>query len=303
MKKVLVLGATGYIGKEVCQTFVYNNFEVYGLIRSPSLRSQLPPKVKYIDGDFATIDNWSHHLREMDTIINAAFPSHGGDWFKAVTIEHDFLEKLFENVTNQTQVILMNGTAFLGDSGAGSLSETAAVQQDHPAGIRAKNTSPKHWKKLHSNVVELRFASFIYGKNGSVFLPILISEARKTGESIYVEDGKIYTSTLHVSLTGSACLAAVQYGVAGETYHFANDETPSIKTIAHAVSHCCGPKCKAISVTAEEAQDRLDPFTLLFMQQNNAINSTKARKELNWRASCDTSLLWDVAHGSYAHHG
>lgn len=300
MKKVLVIGATGYIGKEICNTFAKSGYEVFGLVRNYTNTSELPFGVQKIIGDFSTIKEWSHHLPEMNTVVNAAFPSHGGDWFKAVAIEHNFLEQLFKKLNGKTKVLLMNGTAFLGDSGKGSLSETTPIQQQHPASIRAKNTAPKYWETLHKNVIELRFASFIYGKNGSVFLPLLIKAAQKTGESIYIDSGRIFTSTLDVVLTGSACLAADQFGIAGETYHFANDETPSFKNIARAVSHCCGSKCKVISVTAEEAKDRLDPFTALFMQQNNRLNSTKARKELNWQASSETSLLWDVAHGSYA---
>jgi hypothetical protein len=54
------------------------------------------------------------------------------------------------------------------------------------------------------------------------------------------------------------------------------------------------------SVTAEEAADLLDPFTAMFLALDNGLSSRKARCELGWSPAGWPTLLWDVAHGSYA---
>ena len=297
---ILITGATGYVGQAACCAFLARGYRVIGLVRRAEQAAQLPSGVRPLVGDLGNPAAWMQQVTQVAVLVNAAFPSHGAGWAASVAAERRYLETLFPLLEGRVQkIVLLNGSAFLGDSGSGRLAETAPIQMDHPAAIRATNTAPATWASYPIPTIEARLASFIYGAGGSVFLPILLDHARRTGQSLYVGEGQIQTSTLQVEVAGTACWAAAQ-GTGGQTYHFAQDEEPTTRQIAEAIAQAVGPHCKAVSVDADTAAAALDPFTALFLTQNNRLDSRLARTELGWSGGYPSSLLWDVAHGSYA---
>ena len=44
----------------------------------------------------------------------------------------------------------------------------------------------------------MRLPPYVYGRGGSFFVPLLMQMAAKAGESIYVDDGHLRTSDVHV---------------------------------------------------------------------------------------------------------
>ena len=299
---IFLLGATGYIGQRIATQLVSSGYQVSALVRDPSKNKILLSEINIVPGDFQQPDHWIHHVDDKFGVINAAFPSHGSSWSDAVAQEQQIIELIANRLAGQdTKLILSNGTAFLGDSGERRLDEESNIKTNHPASVRAsliKHALQASGGKL--SVIELRLASFVYGYSGSVFLPILLESAMETKKSIYVSDGNCYTSTVHVDAVARAYEQALHYGAAGEVYHIASDEEPSVKDIAQAVAVAVGNGCKSFSVEAEEALQYVDPFTAMFLSQNNLLDSRKARRELNWSGHAPTSLLWDVAYGSYA---
>ncbi|MEM8531537.1 MAG: NAD-dependent epimerase/dehydratase family protein [Chloroflexota bacterium] len=297
--KVLLLGATGYVGRNVAAELINAGYQTTALVRDPSRAARLPAGIGIATGDLAQPDTFASSIHAHDVVINAAFPSHDGSWFDAVEVEHSFHKALVEQMADTGKtLILSNGTAFLGDSGSGQLDEAVPVQEEHPAAVRAfsvKAGLDGHHRGIRT--IELRLASFVYGQGGSVFLPQLIDAARSSGRSIYVGDGQYWTSTVHVATAARAFVAAIEHGRSGEVYHIAGDEEPAIRSIAEAVA--IGVGCEVASVTPEEAARSLNPFTAMFLQLNNRLDSSKARRELHWSGAIETSLLWDVAHGSY----
>ncbi|MEM9696738.1 MAG: NAD-dependent epimerase/dehydratase family protein, partial [Myxococcota bacterium] len=295
-RTAFVTGATGYIGRSAVAAFLERGWGVTALSRRTD--HELPPSVRPWIADFTEVERWAPLARRADVIVNLAFPAHGDGWASAVALERDVLDALADHLRDYPgRLILTNGTAFLGDSGDGRLGPEARVDKAHPAAIRAATTSPSRWSDL--DVVELRFASFVYGRNGSVFLPALLDHARSTGESIQVDAGSAVASTVDVDAAGRACVAAAeQEGPCRATHHIAGDEEPTTGQIARAVAIATGSQ--VVSVSVEEAARRLDPFTAMFLAQNNRLDIRTARAELGWSGATSTPLLWDVAFGSYA---
>ncbi len=300
--RILILGATGYVGRRVAAAMVAAGHAVEGVVRTRDRAADLPAGVAGVLGDIGRPDTVLAAARAADVVVNVAFPGHGADWPAAVATEQAFHEALIAGLADSGKTIIVsNGTVFLGDSGIGRLPETADVLPDHPASIRAMSTQAA----LQGNdrglrVVELRLASFVYGHGGSVFLPRLIAAARRTGRSIYVGDGTCRTSAVHVDAAARAYVDVLEQGQARGVFHIAADEEPAIRDIAEAVSLCVGNGCRVESVTKEEAAATLDPFTAQFLTTNNRLDSAKARHVLGWSGGHVHSLLWDVAHGSYS---
>lgn len=297
---LFILGATGYIGQVLVKQLLAAGYQVDALVRNPNKTNALSPEVNIIPGDLLEPATWLHHLDNKEAVINTAFPSHGDSWAAGVHLEQSTLNQIVTRLRNQhTKLIISNGSAFLGDSGDRRLKESDPIQDAHPASIRGRSLEAIRQQSTSSlSIIELRLASFIYGQGGSVFLPALIQAAKKHRRSMYIDQGAFYTSTLHVAAAARAYLQALQYGQAGEVYHIAGDEEPSIQQIAKAVALATGTEF--VSVAQEESLQYLDPFTAMFLQQNNRLDNQKARRELHWSGHTEASLFYDVAFGSYA---
>ena len=85
MKKVLVTGASGFVGSHLCETLSKQGYEVYGLIRNPKSQDY---SFTVIKGDLSlkSIQSWINELPEdLDTAIHTA------------GVVHSFSKEVFEN--------------------------------------------------------------------------------------------------------------------------------------------------------------------------------------------------------------
>lgn len=299
--KILVTGATGYVGSRVVRQLAERGHAVTGSVRNTERLSALPKGVDGVVLDFQDSAAWGQAAERHDVIIHTAFAAHDADFAQAVAAEHAVVNAFIQALANtDRKLILSNGTAFLGDSGAGAHSEQAAVIADHPAAARAASTAQAREPGSEGvRSVELRFASFVYGDGGSVFLPRLIEVARRTGRSVFVGDGEARTSTVHVEDAARAYVLAAERPDASGVYHVAAEASPSVRQIAEAVAKAVGG-VPVVSVDYEEAASLLDPFTASFLMLNNRLNSSRIRRELGWVEGGQKALLEDVANGTYS---
>jgi nucleoside-diphosphate-sugar epimerase len=76
MKKILVTGASGFVGKSLCETLSKSGRSVFGAVRS-SNSILINNNVKYIStGDISLKKNWKDLLNDVDCIIHCAGIAH-----------------------------------------------------------------------------------------------------------------------------------------------------------------------------------------------------------------------------------
>jgi nucleoside-diphosphate-sugar epimerase len=76
MKKILVTGASGFIGNAVCQTLSRSGRSVIGVVRSLNFFSE-NTKIEYVQvGDISLKKNWKDILKGVECIIHCAGRAH-----------------------------------------------------------------------------------------------------------------------------------------------------------------------------------------------------------------------------------
>ena len=77
MSKVLVTGATGFVGRLLCNRLIKKGYKVIGTIRSPEKLTLLPKEIEFsMVDEIGLYTNWAKTLNEVDTIIHLAARVH-----------------------------------------------------------------------------------------------------------------------------------------------------------------------------------------------------------------------------------
>jgi nucleoside-diphosphate-sugar epimerase len=292
--KIVVTGATGYVGSRVARRLIERGDQVTGVIRAPERATALPQGVAPLVADLSDAERIMQAAEGVDAVLHTGFASHGADWFAAVELERALIERLSAALAGSpTRLVVANGTAFYGD--APGLATEAQPIPASPFDIRAKATAAATTTPS-LNGVELRLASFVHGHGGSIFVPALVKVARETGRSIYVGDGDNRLSAVHVDGAARAFVAAADRG--SGVYHIASRERLTMRELAEGIA--VGTRAVATSVSTEEAAALTDPFTASFLTLNNGLSAGRAARELGWSDDGDPTLLWEVREGSYA---
>ena len=69
--KVFVTGASGFIGREICSTFLEDGYFVCALSRQNDPDS-VPAGVTLIEGDLVNVDSWRDQVGDVDIVVHCA---------------------------------------------------------------------------------------------------------------------------------------------------------------------------------------------------------------------------------------
>jgi nucleoside-diphosphate-sugar epimerase len=298
--KIFVTGATGYVGSKIAQRLKAKGYDVIGLTRRFEGAEQLKEiGVEAVIGDLRDTQTLAQIAREVEGVIHTGF-EHDGDWVEAVQVDR-IVHKVFVEAMEGTQkpLIVTNGMGSFGDR-SDVFDETTPIDLSFPlaARVEAENIALAAARGVRSVVIRLPL--LVYGYNSSVFLPLLVNTAQRTGSSYFIGSGENRMSAVHVDDLVSLYLLALEKAPAGSVYHAASGEDASFKEIAEAIAQSIGNGCKAESVTMEQAQEIWNPVWAMLLSMSNRTIGAKANRELGWETVATLpSLLEDVRYGSY----
>lgn len=145
-------------------------------------------------------------------------------------------------------------------------------------------------------VSAIRLPPYVYGRGGSVFVPILMQKAAQAGESIYVDDGHLHTSSVHVDDAAELYLLAAKQAKPGDVFNGTGPATVTLRQLAEAIGEAL--KLPVRSVSRKEAEVLWGPFLTAFVQYENRSSNRKAVQQLGWKPK-GVDLLTDIRSGSY----
>lgn len=291
--KVLVLGASGYIGGSVAIRLVEEGFSVTGLIRDETKGAQLKELgIEPLIGDLDDADVLKSEARKADAIICAANADH-----------RQSVESILEAVEGTNKVVIhTSGSSLIGDDARG-LSASEKIYDEYTPmeineGKRARHaidlTVLGAAKRGVRSVVIC--PSLVYGTSRglnqhSIQVPFLVDQAKKNGVVKVVGSGINRWSTVHIRDLEELYLIALQSAPAG-AFYFAENGESSYLEIGEAIALRLGLSGVA-SWDADEAAEKWGRARAYFtFGSNSRVRSKRAKTELTWIPKHDSVVKW-----------
>lgn len=300
--QLFISGATGFIGSVVTEMAIAEGHAVRGLSRSEEGDAKLTALGAVpVRGDLTTLDVLSAESARADAVLQLAFIH---DWsmdFKEVLridrLAMDALSKPLHGTGKP--FVISSGTAGVEpDPAGGETTEETTASATHP--LSDRKLSEEHALSMadeNVRVSAIRLAPYVYGRGGGIgFVTMLMRAAAKAGESLYIGDGQLRTSTVHVDDAAALYLLAAKGGKAGEKYNCTGSTTVKAREIAEAIGAVM--ELPVRSVTPDEASEKFGPFLTWIIQIENRASSRKAIQELGWQPK-GIDLITDIRTGSY----
>ncbi len=212
--RLLLLGCTGFVGKELVPTLINENHEIHIVSRKPINKLKLDldfTKFKFVQIDLSKEKNWNNKnllniLREIDGIINLmGEPIAEKKWTSAQKKEIEnsrinttkFMMKTLKNLNINPKVII-NGSAigYYGTSFSDEFTENSNAGKDFLANLCKQWEAVAAEKPFFSRLVILRIGIVLEADGGALgkMLPVF-----KIGLGGPIGDGMQWMSWIHRS--------------------------------------------------------------------------------------------------------
>jgi nucleoside-diphosphate-sugar epimerase len=290
--KVLVTGATGYLGQAVAQRLMSAGHAVTGLVRDDvGVRTLTVAGIVPVLGDLGDSNSLRAAAEDVDAVIEAASADNA-----ASTVA------LLEIIAGTgKRYIRTSGTGIYADGAAGEPSDTVHTEDDGHTPV------PQLAPRFHLDVLTMAAAqsgdhtvvirpSMVYGYGGSEQLPVLLRTALRDGVSRYTGRGLNRYGNVYLDDVAEAYRLALEHAPAGSVYNLAADEC-ELRQIAEGIARLFRFD-GAVSTSLEETGQVIGAMYAAGMASNSRVDSTRARTELGWSPG-GPSLLDDLTQGSY----
>ncbi|MGA9995062.1 MAG: SDR family oxidoreductase [Pyrinomonadaceae bacterium] len=292
--KVLLTGATGYIGSAVADALVERGHEVIGLARSEEAAQKLEAKgIGVWRGSLNDPASVAAAARDVDGVIHAA--STGGP--DAPQADRQTVEAITGALEGTNKpFVYTSGVWVMGNTGESIATEESQLDPTPLVAWRpAVEQLVLDAAQRGVRSIVLRPA-MVYGRGGGSVADF-INSAREDGAAHYISTGENRWSLIHVEDLADLYVLALEQAEAGTLLMVASGPSMRVREIAERASHAAGAGGQTVSWPLEEAQGRLGPYAdaLVLDQQ---VSGERARNLLQWTPKAP-SLVEELEHGSY----
>lgn len=275
--RVLLTGATGYLGRDVVRELVEAGHEVQGLTRSPQRTGIITSRGgEAVVGDLHDPRTYSGEAEAADAIIHMAAedsPDRGA-------VDRLAVDTLIAAAAAGRPGVLVytSGCFVLGDTGDGPAHEDASIG-DAPPYVSWR---PPHEKRVReAGGPDLATAvirpGMVYGGQAGTFA-LLFESARSDGAARYVGSGRNRWSPVYRGDVSRLYRLVVEQAARG-IFHCA-EPAARVRDLAEAASHAAGAGGAVVSRAVEDAREELGPFAdALTLDQ--VLGCARARR-LGW---------------------
>ncbi|MFD1888166.1 SDR family oxidoreductase [Paenibacillus wenxiniae] len=317
--RVLVTGASGFIGSAIIQELIANGHEVRGLVRSSEAATALRRQgVEAIQGSIEHTAILRQAGQQMDGVVHTAFFhsfAHAG-WRAKLRImfgghfKHAPVRFMKAAVQTDQHVIETMGNLLSSSGGSlviamPTMTMTAGrlALEEHAADVQSvggPRAASEHTalamaqRGVHASIVRLPPIVYGEGDRGGL-LPSLIQSARKAGKSAYIDDGSNRWASIHRLDAARVFRLALEKGNGSSRFHAVADEGIAFRKIAGYIGDSL--QLPTESLTTEQGNAHFS-WLSSFAATDNPVSADATMKSLNWRPE-QPSLQDEWAKGYY----
>ncbi|MEP3196419.1 MAG: SDR family oxidoreductase [Lentilitoribacter sp.] len=228
-RRVLVIGAYGFIGASLVMRLQREGFVVSGFGRSQTTAYKVMPDINWHIADLKdmiTADDWQDHAKTYDIIVNCAGALQDGANDSLKTVHFDAIKALSDACkSNQTKLI--------------QISAVGAELDADTAFMRTKAMGDDYIRKNHTDYNIFR-PGLVLAKNaygGSALLRMLA--AFPLVQPIALANSQVQTTSIY-ALTDAVVLAANNQVLKNKSYDLIERQTHSLREVVQETRHWLG---------------------------------------------------------------
>jgi nucleoside-diphosphate-sugar epimerase len=231
--KVLITGATGFIGSHILKVLVAKGHKVRALVRKTSDTSSIKgPDVELAYGDITSPESLKAAVKGVDAVIHlAAMVSDFGPYKDFVALNIDGVRNILDAAKDEgvSRFVHFSTNDVLGIHKGGVVVDDSLPYKKtgypYPdTKIEGEKIAFEYYKKYNLPVTAIR-PSWVYGPGDRTFIPEVV-DAMRTGMMIYFGDKKNTISLNYIdNLTDAVLLLLERPEAVGEAF-IANDDHP-----------------------------------------------------------------------------
>jgi nucleoside-diphosphate-sugar epimerase len=283
--RVLVIGASGFIGGAAAKRLVREGFTVYALVREPAKTGWLEEAgLSICIGSLDDGPGLARAIAAVDAVINAADSDHAAG-VNAILQAIEGTGKTFI----QTSGISVCADLAAGADGGAVIEETTAFMPIPQRAARHAIDLAVRGAATGGSRTMVICCPLVYGAptwpgRESVQLPHLVKDARERGVARYVGAGLARWSHAHVDDIAAAYAAVLDRGQAGALYYPENGEIAWGELAALIGRELDVP---AGSWSLDDAIEAWGPRALWTYSSNARTRGRRIRSDLGWLPRID----------------
>lgn len=300
-KRVFITGGPGYIGSVITEFAVAQGYEVIGLSRSEKSDIKLRTLgATPVRGDLGSLDVLTLESAKANIVLHLAdafADDFGRDYEEVLRIDAAAVDAIGEGLKGtENSLVVTSGTLVVApDSNGAETTETSPLSKIPINGrIRAEAHALALCQK-GVKVLAVRLAPYVYGR-GSSSIRLFMMMSLPAGQVIYVNEGSVRTSSVHVDDAARLFLLVAEKGNAGEVFNATSSTNVTTRQLSEAIASVLD--VPVISQTHEETAAKYGEFFAKFLNAENRASSAKAIRELGWEPK-EIGILDDITLGSY----
>jgi nucleoside-diphosphate-sugar epimerase len=320
--KVLVTGATGFIGGAFARKLVQQGHEVMVLMRSGEAATKLQAAgLKPVVGDFANPASLAESASKVDAVVSFASIGQLDGTPEGFAKDRDAVGVMIEALGDSGKpFIFTSGSAIFGVFTKGEANPTI-FDEDYPVPLPASVFAPPKAEvpppfieafggsmapraETETGVLKAPGVrgivvrpGLVYGEGRGYDLPNLIALAKTHGAAPHLGAGGVRQGYVHIEDLVDLYILALERAPAGTMLHAVTDEI-ALGELAAAVSRLIGAGGRTESLSLMEMYSR-GGARGVSLSVNKRLASERTRKILGWTPT-RFDILEDVEHGSYA---